>query len=274
MRLFECGRTVTVKHPTDGARPHGCRPSDVELEAIGGHESDIWRSGSVAGSHNNAQNVKRRCVERPVRLECIGSGAVGILQERASPLPTRTRVALAGHRISDKARRQHGHHHPLRCSLASMSARSIIHSRGVRGIFSTHPCRTLPRRPALIFLTGSTRAYSEAKRDHDPLPQQNDLSLASAHDSGTSCRGRSVLLTGGTSGIGLAVAEQLVKAGAGRVLILTRDADRGAQTVQHIKASTGLEDAPVSVLAADITNKDDVQGPISQAIKQMVNKTR
>lgn len=106
-----------VKHPTDGARPHGCRPSDVELEAIGGHQCDIRRSGSVASSHDNAQDVRPRCEEGPVRLECVGSGAVGILPERASTLPTRTGEAPAGHRISDKARRQPGCHHPPCCSF-------------------------------------------------------------------------------------------------------------------------------------------------------------
>lgn len=156
----------------------------------------------------------------------------------------------------------------------SMSARSITRCRGVRGISSTPLCHVSSRRSVSAFTAGSTRPYSGATPGQDPLPQQNDLSLASARDSGASCRERSVLLTGGTSGIGLAVAEQLVKAGAGRVLIPTRDADRGLQAIERIKSSTGLEDVPVSTLTVDVTNRGDVQGPISQAIKQMVNMTR
>lgn len=50
-----CGRrTVHVEHPTDRARSHGCRPSDVELEAIGRDQSYIRGPGGVGGSHNDA----------------------------------------------------------------------------------------------------------------------------------------------------------------------------------------------------------------------------
>ena len=50
-----CGRrTVHVKHPTDSARSHSCRPSDVELEAIGRDQSYVRGSGGVGGSHDDA----------------------------------------------------------------------------------------------------------------------------------------------------------------------------------------------------------------------------
>lgn len=151
-----------------------------------------------------------------------------------------------------------------------MLSRSMTLYRAVSRPCLSQRCHDLCRRSVLTGTAGLTRPYSGAKADQTQLHQQVDLSLAPAHGSGTSCRGRSVLLTGGTSGIGLAVAEQLVKAGAGRVVILTRDADRGIQTIERIKSNTGLNDAPVSALAVDITNTEDVQGPISQAIKQMV----
>lgn len=163
---------------------------------------------------------------------------------------------------------------PSAADVTSILVVSMTHQRLVNGLHVAPRCHVLPRRPTLPLAAGCTRLYSVAKARQDPLPQELDLSLASAQGSGTSCRGRSILLTGGTSGIGLAVAQQLVRAGAGRVLILTRDADRGVQAIERIRSSTGLKDAPVSALAVDITSTADVQGPISQAIKRMVSITR
>ena len=98
-----------------------------------------------------------------------------------------------------------------------------------------------------------------------------DFSIAPAKGAkGGSCHGRSVLLTGGSSGIGLAVAKSLVVEGAGRVLILTRSADRGARAVEDIIQSTGLQDAPVSFMTLDLTQSTDLRGPITQALDRIV----
>lgn len=52
------------------------------------------------------------------------------------------------------------------------------------------------------------------------------------------CEGLVAVISGGTSGIGLAVAEKLLKDGA-RVYLLGRSAERGAQAVQALEQSTG-----------------------------------
>lgn len=71
--------------------------------------------------------------------------------------------------------------------------------------------------------------------------------------SGNMCVGRSILLTGGTSGIGLAVAKRAVLEGASHVIIVTRNASKGSDAVQTIKETTGFPDAPVSYLNHDFS---------------------
>ncbi|KEF53061.1 uncharacterized protein A1O9_10969 [Exophiala aquamarina CBS 119918] len=65
------------------------------------------------------------------------------------------------------------------------------------------------------------------------------------------CYGRSILLTGGTSGIGLAVAQRAVLEGASHVIIVTRTASNGSNAVQKVTEATGLPDAPVSYMSND-----------------------
>jgi NAD(P)-dependent dehydrogenase (short-subunit alcohol dehydrogenase family) len=67
------------------------------------------------------------------------------------------------------------------------------------------------------------------------------------------CSGRSILLTGGTSGIGLAVARRAVLEGASHVIIVTRNASKGRDAVQTVKETTGFPDAPVSYLNHDFS---------------------
>jgi len=68
-----------------------------------------------------------------------------------------------------------------------------------------------------------------------------------------SLTGRSAMVTGASSGIGLAIAEALARAGA-RVILVARDPDRLARATDSL-AADGLD---VHRLAADLADRDQV----------------
>ena len=83
------------------------------------------------------------------------------------------------------------------------------------------------------------------------------LDLNPAQDASSSrCRNRGVVLTGGTGGIGFAIAKRLVEEGAGRVVIISRDAQRANEAIAKIKQQSNLHDAPLSPFVADITQPE------------------
>lgn len=69
-------------------------------------------------------------------------------------------------------------------------------------------------------------------------------------------RGKRILLTGGTGGIGLAAAEALAAQGA-HLAIVARHAGRGAAAAARIRAAGGA-DAQVDVLTADLSSLEEV----------------
>lgn len=88
--------------------------------------------------------------------------------------------------------------------------------------------------------------------------------------TGTLCAGRSILLTGGTSGIGLAVAKRAVLEGASHIIIVSRRPSKGARAVQAITEATECPDAPVSYLSHDFsTSSPEV---ISTILKPLVSQ--
>ncbi len=78
----------------------------------------------------------------------------------------------------------------------------------------------------------------------------------------TSMAGRTVLITGGTGGIGRATAEGLAALGA-RVAITGRDAVRAEDTAREIRAATG---AQVDVLVADLASQAEVRSLADEAL--------
>ncbi len=67
--------------------------------------------------------------------------------------------------------------------------------------------------------------------------------------------GKTVVITGGNSGLGLVTAKALVRAGAS-VRIVARDAERGAAAVVELDALGG---APTRTYVADLSSLDDVR---------------
>jgi NAD(P)-dependent dehydrogenase (short-subunit alcohol dehydrogenase family) len=73
---------------------------------------------------------------------------------------------------------------------------------------------------------------------------------------GHSMSGKTVLITGATSGIGLATARELARLGA-QTVIVSRNAGKCALVTEQIKQDTG--NAEVEFIAADLSTRDGVQ---------------
>lgn len=69
------------------------------------------------------------------------------------------------------------------------------------------------------------------------------------------CHGLTVVISGGTSGIGLAAAEKLLLDGA-QVFVLGRSRERGMQAVEYLKEQTGGEAVYIS---CDVGNAESCQ---------------
>ena len=80
-----------------------------------------------------------------------------------------------------------------------------------------------------------------------------------------SFEGKSILVTGGGSGIGAGTAEELVRRGA-TVTIIGRGAERLAETARRIAQATGREGA-VRAHAADVTDEDQVSSAVAAAVE-------
>src|SRR5215510_12707301 len=78
-------------------------------------------------------------------------------------------------------------------------------------------------------------------------------------------QGKHAIVTGGSLGIGKAIARELVREGAD-VVIVARTKDRLEATARELAAETGR---PVIPLAADVTSKAQVDAMVAQAAAQL-----
>jgi len=81
----------------------------------------------------------------------------------------------------------------------------------------------------------------------------------------TGVRGRRVLITGATHGIGLAAAEELSRRGA-LLAVVARDERRAAAAVDQIRATAGAGD--VDVLLADLSLQASVRDLAAEALRR------
>ena len=84
--------------------------------------------------------------------------------------------------------------------------------------------------------------------------------LSGKQFSGKQFSGKTVLVTGGTSGVGRATAEAFAEAGAA-VLITGRDEQRGKEVVAEIDSDS----SPARFIRADLTSHADVQRLVADA---------
>lgn len=76
--------------------------------------------------------------------------------------------------------------------------------------------------------------------------------------------GKIAVVTGGTQGLGAAIARQFAQAGAGGIVIVGRGSEKGQAVAASITEATGV---PVRMVAADLGNIDDVRGIIAATDK-------
>lgn len=77
--------------------------------------------------------------------------------------------------------------------------------------------------------------------------------------------GKVAVVTGGTQGLGRAIAGLFAKAGAAGIVIVGRGARKGKAAAEAITAETGV---PVMMVAADLANIDDVRRIVPAADKR------
>jgi NAD(P)-dependent dehydrogenase (short-subunit alcohol dehydrogenase family) len=77
--------------------------------------------------------------------------------------------------------------------------------------------------------------------------------------------GKIALITGGTQGLGAAIARLFADAGAAGIAIVGRDVAKGEAKAAEIGATAGI---PVKMIAADLSNIEDVQRIVPAAVEK------
>lgn len=153
---------------------------------------------------------------------------------------------------------------------AARSPKKASSCFAVRAVTTNHAAQhDISRVPRAQQRGLASTASTSGSANHDELP---DLTLSPLQQaSGKRCAGRSVLLTGGTSGIGLAIAKLLIAEGAGRVLIPTRNLDRGQKAIKDIVESLQVDEVPVSLLEADLSQDPSTLQIVTSAMRALVS---
>ena len=81
----------------------------------------------------------------------------------------------------------------------------------------------------------------------------------------TRLQGKAALVTGGSRGIGRAIAERLARDGAAVVVNYAKSADRAKEVVAAITAKGGK----AAAIAADMTKPDEIRRLVEQTVKQL-----
>lgn len=82
----------------------------------------------------------------------------------------------------------------------------------------------------------------------------------------TGVRGKQVLITGATNGIGLAAAQELARRGA-NLAITARSEERGAAAIERIRAAAGA-DVRVDLLLADLASQASVRALAAEVLER------
>jgi len=111
----------------------------------------------------------------------------------------------------------------------------------------------------------------------DPLSQQQQpkLNPPLAAPCG-SVAGRAFVISGATQGLGLAVARQLLQAGAVGLILVSRSPEKGAQAVEELtdlsKQSQHQQSCQIEFLQADLSDANDTSSIVPRAAALLHNK--
>ena len=164
------------------------------------------------------------------------------------------RGALTAH-TSDRG------HYDLRASRPSgLNARKLSSCRINRNSFSqdgSNAVVNVQRHPTVFSFCDAGKW-----RDLDLQKAQNAPGVRMLH--------RKVLVTGGSSGIGLATAKRLVLEGASSIAIVSRSGDNAQRALDVIREETRLIDAPVWGLVGDIQDHKKLLAAVSNPAEKGV----
>ncbi|OJJ77506.1 hypothetical protein ASPBRDRAFT_36715 [Aspergillus brasiliensis CBS 101740] len=127
-----------------------------------------------------------------------------------------------------------------------MYQRNILRLRGVISRLQAHPTCTLQHHLPLLSLSTQQRAYSATS---ESTPSQFTPSNRLAN--------RTCLITGGTSGIGFAIAERFLQEGASRVILVGRSYDRLHNAASRLQI--GSPEMSSKELLQPVTNPEQHQ---------------
>lgn len=71
--------------------------------------------------------------------------------------------------------------------------------------------------------------------------------------------GKVAVITGGTQGVGLAVAKELIRKGASRVIVAGRDVQTGAKAIKMLNGMCSGTDQKAVYVPTDVTSRDELK---------------
>lgn len=124
-----------------------------------------------------------------------------------------------------------------------------------------HSVQSCTRHPIISLRWTSSKAHPGEHQQNIPEPNTTERSnhhvnKPSAFIPSKRALSRSVLITGGTSGIGFQIAKRTLQEGASHVRIITRDAERGASAIDRLRHETATE-ARLDYIRAEVDEYSD-----------------
>ncbi|GMH96368.1 hypothetical protein TrVE_jg12026 [Triparma verrucosa] len=133
-------------------------------------------------------------------------------------------------------------------------------------------CSAFSPRIPLVRIRPRTEGYSDRLKSRLTLatkPDGTSLRASSFFEpQPTSCEGKVILITGGTSGLGRESAKRLAKAG-GRVIITARDEEKGEKIVSLSKEESWNSAFPITYITMNLDDLDSIKSGVAQLTSKL-----